>query len=186
MLRSAIEAGVVHHVLPVEEMPAKLLARARQMIQGSQLTASEQRFRDLYDNAPIAYFSVGVDGRIMQCNRTASGLLGHAVEELVGRPVLDLYAGTPDGKPKAVKVLGRFRRGDTVRNEELQMRRADGTPVWGSRLPASTSPTSSSATSAFRTWTATVWPGCCAPTPNLACGRSSSSRSAATRCRRTS
>jgi PAS domain S-box-containing protein len=94
------------------------------------LRESEKRFRDLYENAPNAYFSVGVAGRIRRCNRRAGELLGYAVEELVGRPVLELYADTPQGKAKASKVLERFQAGETVRDEELQMQKADGTPVW--------------------------------------------------------
>jgi PAS domain S-box-containing protein len=94
------------------------------------LRESEERFRDLYENAPNAYFSVGVDGRIRRCNRRAGELLGNAVEELVGRPVFELYANTPQGKEKASKVFQRFRAGKTLHDEELQMQKADGTPVW--------------------------------------------------------
>jgi PAS domain S-box-containing protein len=91
---------------------------------------SEEHFRDLYENAPNVYFSVGVDGRIRRCNRRVVQLLGYAAEELVGRPVLDVYANTLHGREKAEKVLQRFRAGEIVRDEELQMQKADGTPVW--------------------------------------------------------
>ncbi len=94
------------------------------------LRESEERFRDLYENAPNAYFSIGVDGLIRQCNRRAGELLGYAVEELVGRPVMELYADTAHGKETATQVLQRFRAGETVRDEELQMQKADGNPVW--------------------------------------------------------
>jgi DNA-binding CsgD family transcriptional regulator len=52
------------------------------------------------------------------------------MDDLVGRPVLDLYADTPEGKAKAEKVFGRFRAGREIRGEELEMRRVDGTHVW--------------------------------------------------------
>ena len=91
---------------------------------------SEERFRDLYESAPNAYLSVGADGLIHRCNRRAGELLGYAVEELVGRPVKDLYVDAPQGKEKAAKIFERFRGGETVRDEELQMQRADGTPMW--------------------------------------------------------
>ncbi|MEE8390136.1 MAG: PAS domain S-box protein, partial [Anaerolineae bacterium] len=94
------------------------------------LRQSEERFRDLYENAPNAYFSVGVDGRIRKCNSRAGELLGSAVEELVGRPVFELYADTSQGKEKAAKVFQGFRAGEVVTDEELQIQRADGTPVW--------------------------------------------------------
>ena len=94
------------------------------------LRDSEERFRDLYENAPNAYFSVGADGIISKCNRRGGELLGYAVEELVGQPVFELYADTPQGKEKASKVFHRFRAGETMSDEELQMQKADGTLVW--------------------------------------------------------
>ena len=43
---------------------------------GEALRESEERFRDLYENAPNAYFSVGADGLIRTCNKRAEKLLG--------------------------------------------------------------------------------------------------------------
>jgi len=94
------------------------------------LRESEEAFRDLYDDAPIPYFSIGVDATIHRCNRRVKDLLGYERDELVGRSVFDLYADTPDGKEKAKSVFQRFVSGETVDAEELQMQRADGTPVW--------------------------------------------------------
>jgi PAS domain S-box-containing protein len=94
------------------------------------LRESEERFRDLYENAPNAYFSIGVDGLIRRCNRRAGELLGYAKEDLVGRPVLELYAETAQGKEKAAEVLQRLMAKETVRDEELEMKKADGKPVW--------------------------------------------------------
>ncbi len=94
------------------------------------LQESEERFRDLYENAPNAYFSIGTDGVIRRCNRRAAELLGCVAAGLVGRAVVELYADTPCGKAKAAQVLERFRAGETVRDEELQMRKADGQTVW--------------------------------------------------------
>lgn len=94
------------------------------------LRASESRYRDLYDNAPVAYFSVGTDGRIRHCNRQAAQMLGATIEQTVGRPVFDLYPDNPHGKAKARQVFQHFLAGEPVVNEELQMLRADGTPLW--------------------------------------------------------
>ena len=58
------------------------------------LQESEEHFRDLYGNAPNIYFSVGVDGHIRGCNRRAGELLGYVVDDLVGRPIFELYANT--------------------------------------------------------------------------------------------
>lgn len=94
------------------------------------LYESEKRYRDLYENAPIAYFSVGVDGHIRKCNKCAGDLLGYAAEELVGQPVFELYADAPLGKEEAAQILQQSMTGKTVTDKELQMRRADGTLIW--------------------------------------------------------
>ncbi len=94
------------------------------------LRASESRYRDLYENAPVAYFSVGPDGRIRRCNRQAARMLGYTIEQLVGRPVFDLYPDTADGKPRARQVFQRFLAREPVAGEELRMMKADGTLIW--------------------------------------------------------
>jgi len=94
------------------------------------LRESEAQLLDLYEGAPNAYFSIGTDGLIRRCNRRAGELFGYPVEELVGRPVLELYADTPQGKEKASAVFQRFIAGERVTDEELQVQKADGTPIW--------------------------------------------------------
>ncbi|MBI2114098.1 MAG: PAS domain-containing protein, partial [candidate division NC10 bacterium] len=83
-------------------------------------------YLDLYEHAPVAYVSVGPDGRILRANRSAAELFGYGGDDLVGRPVLELYADTPAGKEKASQVLRRFQAGEDIRDEELEIRTADG------------------------------------------------------------
>ncbi|MBA7676571.1 Anaerobic nitric oxide reductase transcription regulator NorR [subsurface metagenome] len=71
-----------------------------------------------------------MDGLIRRCNKRAGELLGCPAEELVGKPVFELYADTPQGKDEASKVFQRFLAGERIIDEELQMQKADGTPVW--------------------------------------------------------
>jgi PAS domain S-box-containing protein len=94
------------------------------------LRRSEAKFLDLYENAPCAYFSVGTDAVISLCNRRAGELLGYSREELIGKPVFELYADNSEGKEKAGKVFKRFLAGEPIADEELQMQRADGSTVW--------------------------------------------------------
>jgi PAS domain S-box-containing protein len=98
--------------------------------QEQRFRKSEARYRDLYENAPNAYLSVGTDGLIRRCNRRASELLGFPREELVGRLVFELYADTAQGKIKAKRLFQQFLADGQVRDEELQIQRADGTLLW--------------------------------------------------------
>ncbi|MFQ5873833.1 MAG: diguanylate cyclase domain-containing protein, partial [Dehalococcoidia bacterium] len=94
------------------------------------LRENEERYRDLYEEAPIAYYSVGLDSCIRTVNRCLVDLLGYARDDLVGQPVFQLYADTPAGKEKSQKMFLRFRAGDEIHGEELEMRKADGRSVW--------------------------------------------------------
>ncbi|MEW6140377.1 MAG: PAS domain S-box protein [Thermodesulfobacteriota bacterium] len=94
------------------------------------LRRSEAKFLDLYENAPCAYFSVGTDSIIGLCNRRAEELLGYSRDQLMGKPVFDLYSDTPEGKGRARKVFERFLAGLPVVDQELQMQKADGSPLW--------------------------------------------------------
>ncbi len=49
------------------------------------LRQSEERFRRLYDDAPVGYHSLDADGRIVNINRTECEMLGLSREELIGR-----------------------------------------------------------------------------------------------------
>ena len=89
----------------------------------------ETFFRDLFAQAPIACFSVGVDGRVRAANRRALDLVGYQEPEIIGRPVLDLYADTAAGKTKAKRQFLLFRSGVEIRGAELEMRRAGGTSI---------------------------------------------------------
>lgn len=94
------------------------------------LKLREEQYRDLYEEAPDAYLSCGADGIIKRANRSAAELLGYSREELVGKPVSDLYADTLAGKAVAGGVFRRFLAGEEVRDQELEVKRADGTTVW--------------------------------------------------------
>src|SRR5947209_6768429 len=49
-----------------------------------RLAESERRFRDLYEEAPIAYIHEGVDSRFVSANRAACQLLGLRPDEVRG------------------------------------------------------------------------------------------------------
>jgi len=52
-----------------------------------QLRISEEKYRDLYDNAPDMYHSVDKNGIIIECNETEAKMLGYKKEEIIGKPV---------------------------------------------------------------------------------------------------
>lgn len=113
------------NVLLTQEIKERLQAE-------EALRQSEEAYRDLYDEAPNVYLSVGVDGRIRKANRHAADFFGYHLEQLIGLPIFNLYADTPNGKPLAQKVFKRFLAGEETQGEEIEYRRSDGRQIWGS------------------------------------------------------
>ena len=61
------------------------------------LIESENRFRLLYDNAPIPFQSLDKDGRYLEVNQTWLDTFGYTQEEVIGRPFADFISPTqPD------------------------------------------------------------------------------------------
>ncbi|MGE3819076.1 MAG: PAS domain S-box protein [Isosphaeraceae bacterium] len=75
------------------------------------LRESEERFRRLYDDAPVGYHEVDVEGRILSVNKTECEMLGYAQEELIGRPVFEVIAAESREEARRAfpeKVAGRL------------------------------------------------------------------------------
>jgi PAS domain-containing protein len=62
------------------------------------LDASEERFRDLFDEAPIAYVHEGLDSRFIRANRTAMKILGIQPEDVPTTYGKTFVPNTPDAQ----------------------------------------------------------------------------------------
>jgi PAS domain S-box-containing protein len=51
------------------------------------LSESERRFHQLFDEAPVGYHELDIQGRIVQVNRTELEMLGYEAKEMLGHPV---------------------------------------------------------------------------------------------------
>jgi formate hydrogenlyase transcriptional activator len=95
------------------------------------LRDSERRFRDLYDEAPIAYVYEGTDSRFVSANRAAMKLLGLRPEEVPGTVGLSFVAPTPENQERVRSALAAVGQGEERACIELELRRQDdGRPVW--------------------------------------------------------
>ena len=93
------------------------------------LRESEKKYHDMYEYAPLAYFSIDTYGYVVDCNRAAESFIGYALEELRQMSVYDLYA--EESKPTARRIFERFKKGIPVENEEMTYRRRNGDQVQG-------------------------------------------------------
>ncbi|RJP86123.1 MAG: hybrid sensor histidine kinase/response regulator [Desulfobacteraceae bacterium] len=98
-----------------------------------ELRESESRYRDLYENAPNALFSINArDNSIIECNQAALNLFGYTKEEIAGMNLFELYPDTPNGKTKRKEIAHQFNEGLPIRDAELQVRNKNGHLEWGS------------------------------------------------------
>ncbi len=91
----------------------------------AKLRASEQKYRDLYDNAPDMFCSVDTaTGRIVHCNRMLLTKTGYTKEEILGRHIFDMYhADSLEDVRRASESL--YQTG-ALNDIELQLRCKDG------------------------------------------------------------
>ncbi len=123
--RPVLDAGGAIEAFRVTLVDVSARRRAEQALRESEI-----RYRDLYEQAPVAYWYAGDGGRIAQANRAMAEMFGYPRESIVGRTLFDFCADTPNGKPKALSVRQRFLAGTEIRAEEIEARRADGSPLW--------------------------------------------------------
>lgn len=93
------------------------------------LQQSQAQYQDLYDSAPIAYYSVGIDGGIKKANKAGMKLLGYSLEKLQRMKFLALYAD--ESKAKAEQLYSKFYQGIGCENEDMVYLRKDGQKVHG-------------------------------------------------------
>lgn len=95
------------------------------------LSESEQRFRDLFDEAPIAYVHEDLDSRFISANRAAMRILGITPDEVVGMVGISLAPNTPDAQRRIKEAFASIGRGTDTSGVVLELRRKDnGKPVW--------------------------------------------------------
>jgi PAS domain S-box-containing protein len=95
------------------------------------LGESEQRYRDLYEEAPIAYVHEDLESRFISANRAAIRILGIRPEEVAGTVGLSLVPDTPDAQRRAKEAFASIGRGTDTSGVVLELRRKDnGQPIW--------------------------------------------------------
>jgi formate hydrogenlyase transcriptional activator len=101
----------------------------RQGIQA--LAESEERFRDLFDEAPIAYVHEGLDSRFIRANRAAMRSLGIKPEEVPGTYGASFVPDTPDAQRRLREAFASIGCGTDTSGVVLELRRKDnGKPLW--------------------------------------------------------
>ena len=97
----------------------------------ARLRESEDRFRDLFEEAPIAYVHERVDSKFIRANRAALRSLGIKAEEVVGTYGRSFIPDTPSALKRFHEAIESVGKGTDTSGVVLELRRKDtGAPLW--------------------------------------------------------
>ena len=138
--------AVIGHFAVLDEKPMPDSARAVSIMQifaaravaeiervrfEKALADSEERLRDLFDEAPIAYVHEGLDTRFLRANRAAMTSLGIKPTEIAGTYGTSFIPDTPEAQRRLHDALQSIGRGTDTKGVVLELRRKDtGKPLW--------------------------------------------------------
>ncbi len=100
---------------------------SRQTRVEQELRESEERFRTLFQEAPLSYQSLDESGHFVEVNKAWCDLTGYTADEIVGRPFGDILT------PEARRVYGqrflRLKKEGEAHGAKFDIRRKDGAIV---------------------------------------------------------
>ncbi len=104
------------------------LVKSKLAVTSSDLTRLKRSYHDLYHNAPVMYFSLEPDGRLVTFNDTLLNTLGYQREDLHGKRYIDIIPASP-GDPNQPPFP---RDDDHVHGHTMQWRHKNGSlaDVW--------------------------------------------------------
>ena len=95
------------------------------------LEASENGFRQIFEQAPIGMAAVGVDDRFKQANTTLCKMLGYREDELADKTPLDLTH--PEDRERSKGLAEAMLDGAVHSSIEKRYMRKTGEPLWATR-----------------------------------------------------
>lgn len=95
-----------------------------------ELIENEKKYRDLYENAPVAYFSMDRKGIVSKCNYNTLKLSGYEKQELVGKNILKYHVDSDDEKNSPDQIFARLDQGRSARDIEVKFKNKDQQHIW--------------------------------------------------------
>jgi len=91
----------------------------------NSLRESEERFRQFFENEPEYCYMTSPEGIILDVNNAVFKSLGYKKEELVGKPLEDIYS--PEALPKVKALFAQWKKTGSIKNQEIGIIAKDGT-----------------------------------------------------------
>jgi len=95
-----------------------------------KLKESEEKYRDLFENAPYSIILSSPDGNMLEANETTVKIFGFGKDEIIENNFLNLGIYTPRQVRKFVKRFLAMKKGEKVPSIELQVKKKDGNLIW--------------------------------------------------------
>ncbi|MBK8815926.1 MAG: sigma 54-interacting transcriptional regulator [Methylococcaceae bacterium] len=127
------------HVMPAQPQllytfkifAARAAAELGRLQMLEQLRHSEEQYRDLFNEAPIAYVHEDLESRFISANRTAMRILGITPEQVPGLVGMSLVPDTLDAQYRVQEAFESLGNGTDTSGIVLELRRKDnGKPIW--------------------------------------------------------
>ena len=112
--------GVVTHFVAVKEDITE-----RKEFENN-LRDSEERFRNIFENSPVAYLALDQHGRLLSVNTNLCHLLGYEREALIGRPFADFWS--PGSQPAFAEYFEVLHTQRYIQSD-LSLQRQDGAEI---------------------------------------------------------
>ncbi len=126
----AARAGAEIERIKAENKLKETLMDANVQLQ-LKLKESEQRYRDLFEEAPIAYVHEGLNSKFIKANHAALKILGLREDEVNSTYGFSLIPDTPEAQKRVKDAFEAIKRGQNTSGVVLELRRKDnGQPLW--------------------------------------------------------
>lgn len=110
----------------------RLWLKKKLQIKTCELNTNKRQISSIIEDAPIGIFTSTPEGSILAANEQISEIFGYSspreIIEQVGDIRKDVYAH-PEDRQRVIAILERKGR---IFNHEIEFRRRDGSPIWGS------------------------------------------------------
>lgn len=141
-----VQGGILGHLAVFDERPlppdpkllftfqifaARAAAELERVRQEALLKESNERYRNLFDEAPIAYVNEDLESRFICANKKAMSILGITPEEVAGSVGKSFIPETPEAQGYFNDAFALLGQGTDASGLILQLRRKnDGKLIW--------------------------------------------------------
>ncbi|MDH2907481.1 MAG: ATP-binding protein [Candidatus Nitrosotalea sp.] len=113
-------------IIELEKSQAKLKEQYEDVVRLSEkVTASEQKYRDLYEKSPDLLRSIDLNGIITDCNDAYAKSLGYSRNEAIGMSILDHTA--EDSLTEMSSQFKEWKTSGNIINKDIWLKRKNGT-----------------------------------------------------------